>query len=297
MSTLNQIKSESVSASDFLSKEESQKSFDPKNALLISSLESLGTLDGPGIRTVFFLQGCPLRCAYCHNPETQAISYLDAPEEERHHYCPAHSDDGPAGWMDYEKLLSIAKRYRPYYGQRGGLTFSGGECLVQAKVLIKWFPKLKAEGFDLCLDTSGYGCSEAQILELLPYVDHVILDLKAVDDESYRSLCRVPIKGLLRFIDLLAHSGQYHGDVILRHVAVPGITDDLDDIPLLVDLARPLGDRVVSLDVLPYHAHGVPKYEALGLEYRLKNVPEMDPDLAKVYESKWREAWAQRSSR
>lgn len=268
--------------------------------LLVSSLESLGTLDGPGIRTVFFLQGCPLRCAYCHNPETQSTSYLHVPPHERPHYCPAHSSDGPAGWMDYEKLLSIAKRYRPYHGKKGGLTFSGGEALVQSKTLLDFFPKLKQEGFHLCLDTSGYGCGEERLKKLLPCTDHVILDLKAADHASYVDLCRVPIRGLRRFIKILADPAFFRGQITLRHVCVPGLTDDPASIPQLVDLALPLADQVSSLDVLPYHNRAVPKYKALGMEYRLDGVPEMDLEEAKSFEQAWREQWkkacAQRSA-
>lgn len=270
----------------------------PQNdQLLISSLESLGTLDGPGIRTVFFLQSCPLRCSYCHNPETQADSYLHVPSKDRHMYCPAHSDDGPAGWMDYDKLLSIAKRYKPYYGKKGGITFSGGECLVQAKTLINFIPKLKEEGFNICLDTSGYGASEETLKKLLPMVDYIILDIKAANDEEYRDLCRVPIKGLLRFIKICSDERFFNGKIILRHVCVPGITDDFDSIEDLVTIALPLGDKVISLEVLPYHNHAIPKYDALGLEYRLKDVPEMDVDRAQEYEKKWRELWAKATSR
>lgn len=271
-----------------MSKSESQ--------LLISSLESLGTLDGPGIRTVFFLQGCPLRCAYCHNPETQSTSYLNVAPKDRHHYCPAHSDDGPAGWMNFEKLLSIAKRYKPYHGKKGGLTFSGGECLVQAKTLLEFFPKLKEANFNLCLDTSGYGARDDILKLLLPYVDHIILDIKAHDDESYKSVCKVPIVGLKRFIKIASEDAYFKGKITLRHVCVPGLTDDIETIPALVDLAISLRNKVENLEVLPYHNHGVPKYEALGLEYSLNNVAEMDIDEAQHFEKLWRQEWADRLS-
>ncbi|MDO5733142.1 MAG: radical SAM protein [Eubacteriales bacterium] len=266
----------------------------PQGSLLVASLESLGTLDGPGIRTVFFLQGCPLRCAYCHNPETQAISYLDQDISERHAYCPAHNGNGPAGWMNWDRLFAIARRYRPYHGKKGGLTFSGGEALMQIKVLNEFFPRLKAHHFNLCLDTSGFGASTDQVKQLLPHCDYILLDLKAENDAGYRELCKVPLRGLRRFIDIAADDTYFQGELILRHVAVPGISDSYTSLPELVELSLPIAKKVSRLEILPYHSHGAPKYEVLGIDYPLKSVPDMDADEAKRLEIAWQDEFKKR---
>ena len=134
----------------------------------LHSVESMGLLDGPGNRTIFFLQGCPLRCLYCHNPDT--ITTKGGEE------------------VTPDEILNIARRYRTYHGEEGGVTFSGGEPLLQGEFLYKTLEKLKNDGFNTCVDTSGFGDSK-YYSKILPLVDVLLLDVKAFDSESFRKIC------------------------------------------------------------------------------------------------------------
>ena len=227
----------------------------------LHSIESMGLVDGPGIRTVFFLQGCPLRCSYCHNPDSQTMftNKQITPEE----------------------VLKTARRYQPYYKRSGGgITFSGGEPLLQGEFLLESLKLLKAEGINTAIDTSGYGY-EKYYKEILKYVDVIILDIKHFDNDGYKELTGKSMNGFYKFLSYLK---EFHGTIWLRHVMVPTITDNKESIYKLFDSVAYLSNKIDKVEVLPYHRMGLEKYEELGLEYTLKNIPEMDIVKAKEYQ-------------
>lgn len=229
----------------------------------IHSIETMGLVDGPGVRTVFFLQGCPLRCAYCHNPDSQAI--------------------GGGVEMSPAEIVEIAKRYRPYHGATGGVTFSGGEPTLQGAFLVEALKLLKAEGIHTAIDTSGAGDPQ-NYAELLSLVDLVILDVKHFEDTRYRELTQRPIAPWLDFVSALIGS-EFTGKVWIRHVMVPGWTDTEPAMQQLVRTIEPLRQWIERLEILPYHVMGVDKYEKLGLDYRLTGVPAMDKTRAAELET------------
>ena len=232
----------------------------------VHSIETMGLLDGPGIRTIFFLQGCPLRCSYCHNPDTQQL----AGGKE----------------MTPDEIVKTAKRYRPYYRRSGGgVTFSGGEPLLQGAFLLESLKLLKAEGIHTALDTSGFG-QEAYYDEILKWVDVVILDIKHFDREEHQKLTGVKMEGRNPFLNRLA---TYEGKVWIRHVMVPGLTDSRKSMDHLYQSIRFLAKKIEKIEILPYHKMGVEKYEALQMAIPLENVEEMDHDQAMVYQEMIRE--------
>lgn len=227
----------------------------------LHSIETMGLVDGPGIRTVFFLQGCPLRCAYCHNPDSQTMF-------SKQQITP-------------EEVVNMAKRYKPYYNRSGGgVTFSGGEPLLQGEFLVETLKLLKKAGINTAIDTSGYG-DERYYKEILKLVDVVILDIKHFNNEGYKSLTG---KSKQRFNKFLSYLDDFHGTIWLRHVMVPSITDNKESIYNLFNEVAYLADKIDRFEILPYHRLGVDKYEALNMEYTLKDVPEMDKAKAKEYE-------------
>ena len=229
----------------------------------LHSMESLGLVDGPGTRTIFFLQGCPLRCAYCHNPDSlkRAGGREIRPEE----------------------IVTIAGRYRKYYGEEGGITFSGGEPLLQGAFVHASLELLKLEGYNTCLDTSGLG-SPKYYSKILPLVDTLLLDVKAFSRESFLKLTTVDgFDSYLRFLNDLEYHG-FRGQIWARHVMVPGYTDNERAMQDLVDILKPVRQRVDRIEVLPYHTAGVKKYREMGIPYRLEGVEPMDKDRAKELE-------------
>jgi pyruvate formate lyase activating enzyme len=222
----------------------------------------MGLLDGPGIRTIFFLQGCPLSCAYCHNPDTQQIA--------------------GGTEMTPEEIVQTAKRYLPYYRRSGGgVTFSGGEPLLQGAFLVKTLKLLKAEGIHTALDTSGFG-KERYYDEILDLVDHLLLDIKHYDSRGHRELTRASMKGRNPFLSRLT---DFKGKIWIRHVMVPGLTDSNQAMDKLYGSIRFLGERIEKIEILPYHKMGIEKYQALKMAYSLEGVSEMDKDQAKVFEA------------
>lgn len=228
----------------------------------LHSVESMGLLDGPGNRTIFFLQGCPLKCAYCHNPDT--ISTKGGRE------------------VSPDDILDIARRYRAYHGEEGGVTFSGGEPLLQGEFLYKTLEKLRNDGFNTCVDTSGMGDSR-YYSKILPLINVFLLDVKAFDHESYKDLCRGDFDNYLKFINSLEGYG-FKGQIWARHVMVPGYTDNEESMRAFIRTLEPIKKLVERIEILPYHTAGLSKYEELGLSYRLEGVPEMDKELAKEWE-------------
>lgn len=225
----------------------------------INSIETMGLVDGPGIRFVSFLQGCHLRCKYCHNPETWAM-------------------DGQSEELSAAELVKKIERYKNYYGQDGGATFSGGEPLLQPQFLLECLRLCKQKGINTALDTAGVGFGDYD--EILKYVDLVILDVKAVDEKEYFELTGQPIKYFKQFLQAVQKNGN---KLWLRQVIVPGINDDKQHILKLKEFAEKL-KNVEKVELLPYKTIGVHKYQDLKIPYRLKDVPEMDEARCKKLE-------------
>lgn len=227
----------------------------------IHSIESFGTVDGPGIRFVVFMQGCPLRCLYCHNPDTWEKK-RDGSEKNR----------DTSHFREPGDLLAEVLRYKNFIA-KGGVTVTGGEPLLQPAFLKEFFRLCRENGIHTALDTSGYICS-AKALEVLEYVDLVLLDIKTIDAELHPRLTGVGGENTLHFLDELEHRQI---PVWIRHVVVPGLTDDDAS---LEALARYISryKMVQKAELLPYHTMGAYKYEAQGMEYPLKGVEPLSAE-------------------
>ena len=217
----------------------------------IDSVETMGLVDGPGIRYVVFLQGCKLRCLFCHNPETWKM-------EEKN-------------MTTAEELIDKIKRYKNYFGKEGGVTFSGGDPLCQPEFLLECLKQCKQEGIHTCLDTSGVGCNKELYPEILSYTDLVILDIKAVTPEAYKKMTGYPMKDFSEFLELCQ---KLEKKLWLRQVIVPGINDTEEYILELKKYIKNI-KNVERVELLPYHLYGVEKYKKLGISYRLDGVPAM----------------------
>lgn len=249
----------------------------------LHSLETMGLVDGPGIRTIFFLQGCPLRCLYCHNPDTQEIDCLISDKAAHDHGVRSRLDDhieiGAAVVITVEDVVRIACRYRSYYGKRGGVTISGGEPLMQAPFVLACFKALHDAGITTCLDTSGYAVREenvATVPALLQEADTILLDIKGFRPDGWLRIAQREMDPYERFVGQLK---AYGGKIWLRHVMVPGYTDSREAMEELCEwlaahpwLLAPL-DRI---QILPYHTAGIEKYRELGRPYLLEGVEAMD---------------------
>lgn len=224
----------------------------------IHSVESFGTVDGPGIRFVVFFQGCPMRCKYCHNPDSWAVS--------------GGTERTAAD------LVAEALKYKNYFGRRGGVTATGGEPLLQLDFLLEFFTLLKQKGVHTCLDTSGicYREGDGRYLKLLEVTDLVLLDIKHIDGDAHKELTGQKIDAPLGFARFLS---EHKKPVWIRHVLVPGITDDDGALRRLKAFLDTL-DNVEKVEVLPYHTMGENKYEKLNLAYPLAGVKP--PEKARV---------------
>ena len=218
---------------------------------LINSIETLGTLDGPGIRFVVFLQGCKLRCLYCHNPETWNINSAEAVE------------------ITPQELVEKVEKYKNYYGKDGGVTFSGGEPLLQPEFLLECLKLCKAKNIHTCLDTAGFGFGNYE--EILKYTDLVILDIKAVEEPEYTKITGQKMKKFFEFLQSVQSNNK---KLWLRQVIVPNINDDKEHILKLKQFASTL-KNVEKIELLPYKTIGVHKYKTLNLKYRLEGVEEL----------------------
>lgn len=217
----------------------------------IHSYESMGTVDGPGLRYVVFLQGCPLRCKYCHNPDTWNIGEKKIQEEAK------------------DTLKKVLK-YRNFFGKKGGITVTGGEPLVQSDFVLELFKLCKQEGIHTVLDTSGYIFNE-KVKEILKYTDLVLLDIKCIDENIYKELTGVELKNTLNFAKYL---DEINKPVWIRHVVVPSITDDDE---LLEKTAKYISTlkNVEMVEVLPYHTLGAFKYKELNIKYPLEEIEDL----------------------
>lgn len=223
----------------------------------ISSIET-GFVDGPGIRAVVYMQGCPLRCLYCHNPETW--------------------DQGSKkNMMTAKQVLDKISRYKSYFGEDGGVTFSGGEPLNQPEFLLEALKLCKNKGYHTALDTSGYG---KNYTELLDYVDLVILDIKAVDEDQYKYITGKKIQNFHNFLNVVQKKNI---PLWLRQVIVPNINDTKENIIKLKEFASNV-KNVQKIELLPYHDMAKDKYKKLGLKYRLEDTLPMDKKKIKLLE-------------
>lgn len=218
----------------------------------IDSIETFGLVDGPGIRTVVFLNGCKLRCKYCHNPEMW--------KKKENNYTP-------------EELAKKIIRNKPYFKRNnGGVTFSGGEPLLQSDFIIEVCKILKKENIHIALDTAGVG--NGNYNEILSYIDLVILDIKHTTKEGYLNITSHTIDDSLEFIDNLNKSGK---DVYIRQVIVPGIMDNIDYLKSLKEFIKKI-KNIKKIEFLPYHSMGKEKYHKLGIKYPYENLKDMDKD-------------------
>ena len=222
----------------------------------INSIETFGLVDGPGIRVVIFLNGCSLRCKFCHNPEMWQKGINN---------------------ITVEELVNKIKRYKPYFKNNGGVTFSGGEPLLQTKFLLEVCKELKKEHIHIALDTAGVGYDYD---ELLNYVDLVIFDIKAIDKDKYQDLVSHDIKDSLVFLDKCQ---KRNISMWLRQVIVPGINDTKEYILELKEFISKL-KNIEKVELLPYHTMALSKYHKLGIPYPLENVLEMDKQRCKELE-------------
>ncbi len=218
----------------------------------IHQLESFGCADGPGSRFIIFFSGCPLRCKYCHNPDTWDMT------------------KGKLYTVD--ELLKEADSCKAYWGEKGGITVSGGEPLFQIDFLLELFIKAKECGINTCIDTSGAPfMQEGEWFEkfkaLMNVTDTVLLDIKHIDEEEHKKLTGKTGKNI---IEMFRYLDKINKDVWIRHVLVPGITDNDEYLTKTRDFIRTL-HNIKRVEVLPYHGLGVMKYKDLGIDYVLKD--------------------------
>lgn len=215
----------------------------------IHSFQSLGAVDGPGVRFVVFMQGCPYSCPYCHNPDTRPFS----------------------GGEEYtvEQLVQKALRYKTYFGKKGGVTVSGGEPLAQAEFVAQLFKALHEAGINTALDTAGYKLTPA-VKEVLRHTDTVLCDIKFPTDELYKKHISTSIDTVL---DFLQECNKVQADVVIRHVVVPGITDSTENIAQVAKLAQE-AHRLKKIELLPFKKLCAEKYRQLGLEFVYGDIPE-----------------------
>ena len=245
----------------------------------IHSIQTFGTVDGPGVRFVVFFQGCPMRCQYCHNPDTWDVA------------------NGKEKSVD--EILEMFERNRAFY-RTGGITATGGEPMMQMDFLLELFAKAKEKEIHTCLDTSGIFFQEAwadannrvgeayeKIAKLMAVTDLVMLDIKHIEDVAHEELTGHSNANILTFARYL---DEIKKPVWIRHVVVPEITEKEESLAAVGRFLSTL-HNVEKLEVLPYHAMGKVKYENLGMEYRLKDTPQLTKDKAKEAEAVIRKYW------
>lgn len=233
----------------------------------IHSIESMGLVDGPGIRTVVFLQGCQLRCQYCHNPDTWACGAASAKE------------------IKPEELVKRLRRFKPYYGATGGVTFSGGEPLLQPEFLVETMKLCHQEGIHTCLDTAGCGLGDYE--EILTHTDLVLLDIKHYTPQGFQAVTGRNTQEWQRF---LAAVQALKVPMWIRHVVVPGLSDGDEHLQGLLEFVSTL-KNVRRVELLPYHTLGVHKYHTLGLPYPLEGVEPLAKEALAGWQKKFDEVF------
>ena len=219
----------------------------------IHSTESFGSVDGPGVRFIIFFSGCPLRCKFCHNPDTWDISKGEK--------------------ISSDELIAKALRFRPYWKDIGGITVSGGEPLFQLDFLLELFTKAKEHGINTCIDTAGapFTMQEtwcAKFKQLMEVTDLLLVDIKHINEEEHIKLTGKTGKNIVEMLRWLSDNDK---PVWIRHVLIPGITDNDEYLIQTRDFIRTL-KNVKRVDILPYHTLGIMKYKQMGLEYPLEGV-------------------------
>lgn len=230
---------------------------------VIHSLESFGSADGPGVRYIIFLNGCKMRCRYCHNPDTWAKKEVTL--------------------MTPDEVLNKALNYQSYWGKNGGITVSGGEPLLQMEFMNELFRKAKKEGVNTCIDTAGQPFTReepffGQFEQLMENTDLLLLDLKHIDSEKHKALTGWGNENILDMARYLSDIGK---PVWIRHVLVPGINTDEESLTRLRDFIKTL-KNVERLDILPYHTLGVFKWKELGIPYGLEGVDPPSSEQVKL---------------
>lgn len=230
----------------------------------IHSLETFGLVDGPGVRFVVFLQGCAMRCKFCHNPETWK--------------------SGGEEWTA-ESLYEKVYRYRKYWKNNGGITVSGGEPLLQMDFVTEFFQLAKKDGVHTTLDTAGQPFSDDKVFmekfkRLMSVTDLVMLDLKEMDSKKHKSLTGVDNANILKMAQWLSDNGN---SMWIRHVLVPNLTDDVKGLEEMYSFISSL-KTVERVEILPYHTLGLFKWENLGIKYPLENVPTPTKEQVEIAE-------------
>ena len=220
----------------------------------ITDIETMGLVDGPNMRLVLFLAGCKLRCLYCHNPETWSFEGLKE--------------------ISPEEVLKMYNKYKNYYGENGGVTFSGGEPLLQSEFVLETIKLLKDNGIHTVLDTAGVG---ADYDDIVKFVDLVILDIKAVDPKEYKFVTGMEMAEFNQFLEKCI---KLNKKLWLRQVIVPNINDDEEHVLKLKEFAKNI-PNVEKIELLPYHSMAKEKYQKLGIPYRLETTSDMDKDKCK----------------
>ncbi len=232
----------------------------------IHSFESCGMVDGPGLRFIVFLQGCPLRCLYCHNPDSWAYS--------------------GGSVMSSHEVVEMASRYRQWMNSSGGgITLSGGEPLAQSQFTLAILKQARKRGMHTALDTSGYG-KLSEIREVLDEADLVIMDIKTPNAELCPRLCKIPLAVPLETLDYLVSIKK---PLWLRHVVVPGLTANDEDLESLMNLVKGISS-LERFEFLPFHKMGEEKWENENLVYTLKDTHPPDPAFISAWQERFREA-------
>lgn len=227
----------------------------------VNSIQTLGTLDGPGVRYVVFFQGCVLRCGYCHNPETQEMS----------------------GGKEYtsEEIVQKAVRYKEYYGQEGGITLSGGEPILQPEFATEIFEKCHQNGINTCLDTSGSVINSA-VEKLIDETDYIMLDIKFTNNGDYEKYVGCQLSKPLEFLEMLDKKGK---NVRLRQVIVPALNDDDDNLLNLSQIVKKYS-CVKKVELLPFKKICKTKYDALNREFLFDRFDSASPINVKALQEK-----------
>lgn len=217
----------------------------------IASIETFGTVDGPGIRTVVFFNGCHLRCIYCHNPEM---------------WCKQKNN------MSTEELIEKILKNKEYFGDTGGVTFSGGEPLLHADFIIEVSKELKKHDIHIALDTAGVGLGNYE--KVLEYIDLIIFDVKHTSVNGFKKVTQVSSSEPIKFIET---ANKLNKPFWIRQVIVPGIMDNEEYLYSLKDYIKQI-KNIENIEFLPYHKLGREKYIKLGIPYPCENIPEMDKE-------------------